>query len=94
MKKWLVWLMVALSMGIGAVAWAQPQIPPTPTGSIYVQDYAGVLTTGTKNKINKLGTKIAEKTKAQVVVVTLNSLGGGGHHPGLFASNAQTVENR
>ena len=76
MKKWLVWLMVALYMGIGAVTWAQPQIPPTPTGSIYVQDYAGVLTTETKNKINKLGTKIAEKTKAQVAVVTLKSLNG------------------
>jgi uncharacterized protein len=76
MKKWLVWLMVALYMGIGAVAWAQPQIPPAPTGSIYVQDYAGVLTAETKTKINKLGAKIAGQTKAQLVVVTLNSLNG------------------
>lgn len=76
MKKWLIWLIVAFYMGISAVAWAQPQIPLAPTGSIYVQDYAGVLTAETKNKINKLGTKIAEKTKAQVVVVTLNSLKG------------------
>jgi uncharacterized protein len=76
MKKWLVWLMLALYMSIGAVAWAQPQIPPAPTGSIYVQDYAGVLNSETKSKINKLGAKIAGQTKAQVVVVTLNSLKG------------------
>lgn len=74
MKKWLVWLMLALYMSIGAVAWAQPQIPPAPLGSIYVQDYAGVLNAETKSKINKLGAKIAGQTKAQVVVVTLNSL--------------------
>lgn len=76
MKRWLIWLIVAFYMGISAVAWAQPQITAAPTGSIYVQDYAGVLKAETKNKINKLGTKIAEKTKAQVVVVTLNSLKG------------------
>lgn len=76
MKKWLVWLMVALYMSVGAVVLAQPQLPPAPTSSIYIQDYAGILTAETKTKINKLGAKIAGQTKAQVVVVTLNSLNG------------------
>ncbi len=71
-----MWLIIAIYMGIGAAAWAQPQVPPAPTGSIYVQDYAGVLSGETKAKINKLGAKIAEQTKAQVVVVTMNSLNG------------------
>lgn len=76
MKKWLIWLVMTIYLGIGAVAWAQPQIPPVPTGSIYVQDYAGVLSGETKAKINRLGAKIAGQTKAQVVVVTINSLNG------------------
>lgn len=76
MEKWLIWLVLVIYLGIGVVAWAQPQIPPVPTGSIYVQDYAGILSGETKAKINKLGAKIAGQTKAQVVVVTINSLNG------------------
>ena len=76
MKKWLIGFMAAIYMLIGAVAWAQPQILPAPTGSVYVQDYAGVLSGETKTKINRLGSKIAKQTKAQVVVVTLTSLEG------------------
>jgi len=74
MKKWLAWLVLGLYMICGGIAWAQPQIPPKPTTSIYVQDYAGVLSAATKAKINNLGTQLAAKTKAQVVVVTLQSL--------------------
>lgn len=51
-------------------------MPPAPASSIYVQDYAGVLSGETKAKINKLGAKIAGQTKAQVVVVTVDSLNG------------------
>lgn len=51
MKKWLIGLIVAIYMVIGAVAWAQPHVPPVPTGSIYVQDYAGVLSGETKAKL-------------------------------------------
>ena len=61
-------------MAIGAIVSAAPAIPPAPVGSIYVQDYAGVLSGETKAKINKLGAKISGQTKAQVVVVVVNSL--------------------
>lgn len=76
MKKWLAWLVLGLYMICGGMAWAQPQIPSKPTTSIYVQDYAGVLSADTKNRINNLGTQLAAKTKAQIVVVTVPSLEG------------------
>lgn len=69
-------MIIAIYTGIGAAAWAAPQVPAAPSGSLYVQDYAGVLTRDTQAKINKLGAKIAGQTKAQVVVVTINSLNG------------------
>lgn len=76
MRKWLISVVVVLYMLLTAVGWAQPQIPPVPTSSFYVQDHAGVLSGETKSKINKLGGKIAAQSKAQVVVVTVNSLNG------------------
>lgn len=76
MKKWLSWLIFVFYLVIQSVAWAQPQIPPVPTSSIYVQDYAGVLSGDTKARINNLGSQVAAKTKAQVVVVTVKSLEG------------------
>lgn len=76
MKKWLIRFMAVIYMVFGAVAGAQPQMPPAPRDSIYVQDYAGILAGETKTKINRLGSKISKQTKAQVVVVTLKSLEG------------------
>lgn len=76
MKKWLAWLVLGIYLTIAAVAWAQPQVPPAPAGSLYVQDYAGVLSNESKSRINSLGSQLAAKTKAQVVVVTVKSLEG------------------
>ncbi len=76
MKKRLAWLVLVGYVLLAAIAWAQPQIPPAPTQSIYVQDYAGVIDSETKSKINSLGSKLAAKTKAQIVVVTVKSLEG------------------
>ncbi len=80
MRKWLARLVLGTYILLatpGAVAAAQPQIPPAPTGnSIYVQDYAGVLSADARNKINRLGSTLATKTKAQLVVVTVNTLDG------------------
>lgn len=74
MKKWLAWLVLGLCLAVGAGAWAQPKIPPAPSSSIYVQDYAGVLSGDTKARINSISGSIAAKTKAQVVVVTIKTL--------------------
>lgn len=76
MKKWLGILFAVLYLFIAATAWAQPKIPSPPTTSIYVQDYAGVLSSETKARINSVSEKLAAKTKAQVVVVTIKSLEG------------------
>ena len=76
MKKWLICLILLVSLICTAAASAAVQIPPVPTSSIYVQDYAGVLSNDSKAKINEIGAKLAEQTKAQVVVVTVKSLNG------------------
>jgi len=61
-------------MMAGSVCLAKTEIPPTPTNSIYVQDYAHVLSNDVKSKINGIGTSLNQKTKAQVVVVTTKTL--------------------
>lgn len=76
MKKWLAWLSLGFYMLCTSLVSAGPQIPPPPATSIYVQDYAGVLSPETKARINNVSTQLAAKTKAQVVVVTLSSLEG------------------
>jgi uncharacterized protein len=46
-----------------------------PTG--YVDDFAGVLTEASRQKISALCSEVREKTGAQISVVTINSLDGG-----------------
>jgi len=76
MKKWFSGLILFVYLLFGAIAGAQPSIPPVPTSSFYVQDYAGVISPETEARINSLGNQLATKTKAQVVVVTLPTLEG------------------
>lgn len=76
MKKYLPFLTAVLLLLLTVTAFAQPQIPPTPTSSIYAQDYAGVLKNETKEQINTISSALAARTKAQVVVVTVNTLEG------------------
>ncbi len=78
MIKRVAWLVLGLYLLLVTVtvAWAQSQIPPAPTQSIYVQDQAGVLDNETKKRINSLGSRLAVKTKAQIVVLTVKSLEG------------------
>lgn len=47
-----------------------------PTSEFYVNDFAGVLSEDTKTYILSNSAALSEKTKAQVVVVTLDSLDG------------------
>jgi uncharacterized protein len=76
MKKRLAWIVFVAYLFVAAVAWAQPQIPPAPTNSIYIQDYAGVVNADTRSRINSIGSQLAAKTKAQIVVVTTKTLEG------------------
>lgn len=75
MKKWLAWLVLVVCFAFGPAAWAGPSIPPAPADSIYIQDYANVVSADSKKRINELGGQLAAKTKAQIVVVTVRSLG-------------------
>ncbi|MDT8902438.1 TPM domain-containing protein [Anaeroselena agilis] len=77
MKKWLACLLLAAFLLTGAAAWAQPAIPPAPTsGSLFVRDYAGVLSEDAKTRINFLGSQLKGKTTAHVVAVVVKSTDG------------------
>jgi uncharacterized protein len=71
----MVILMGHLVTGFPAVS-AAPSIPPVPKTSIYCQDQAGVLKESTTEYINAYSKAIQKKTRAQIVVRTVNSLGG------------------
>lgn len=76
MKKILLWLLLLCQLVFSPLtALAEPQIPPRPTTSIYVQDRAGVLSASTRNTINAYGSALQQKTKAQIVVLTVPALG-------------------
>ena len=47
----------------------------TPTSDFYVNDFANILNMDTKSKIMDIATQIESKTTAQVVVVTVESIG-------------------
>jgi uncharacterized protein len=77
MKKWLAGLLLAAFLLSGAAAWAQPAIPPAPaSGSLFVRDYAGVLSDDAKTRIDFLGSQLKSKTKAHVVAVVVKTTGG------------------
>ena len=52
------------------------KIPAAPTENIYVADYAAMIDDATKNQILAIGGELDKKYKAQIVVVTLDNLGG------------------
>lgn len=78
MKNLLVLLLLTLQLifSWNPLVQAQTALPPKPATSIYVQDYAKVLTSQTKATINAYSAAIADKTKAQIVVVTIPTLDG------------------
>lgn len=77
MKRWLALLLLTFQVFFSSLADAESKIPPKPTsGSIYVQDYAKLLSPETKSTINAVSKDLENKTKAQVVVVTVPSLDG------------------
>lgn len=49
---------------------------PKPTSNFFVNDFAGVIDSDTERQIQSVAVRLYEKSKAQVVVVTINSLEG------------------
>ena len=72
MKKILFFAVLLVSFPL----YAKMQIPQKPTESIYVQDYAGLISKEYRDKINEYGKRLDEKTKAQIIVVTVDTLEG------------------
>lgn len=71
MKKILIILFLLVSL------WCPKALALVePTGSFYVNDYANVLSRDTQEYILEKSVFLANKTKAQIVVVTVNNLEG------------------
>ena len=75
-KLMMLWLLLLQLLGTPLPVFGAAKIPPKPVSSIYVQDLAGVLTRQTVNTINAYGAAVEQRTKAQVVVLTIPSLEG------------------
>ena len=64
----VVILLILLTVNVNAVV--------SPTNDFYVNDYADVLSSETEQYIINTNVNLQEQTGAQVVVVTITSLGG------------------
>ena len=74
-KKLFFLVLIALFIIGSPTADADTSIPPKPTTSIYVQDHAGVLSGTSKRHIQEIGQQLAAASKAQIVVVTVPTIG-------------------
>lgn len=68
-------IILFLGLSINTHVNAQVEIPP-PSNQFYVNDYAGILTAETKDYIFKTSRQYQNNGGPQVVVTTINSLGG------------------
>ena len=76
MKKLAVFaLFFIFTFNLANVVAAEPNIPK-PVGDIYVQDFAGVLDDQEKSELIELGKRLDDATKAQISVLTVDSMEG------------------
>lgn len=75
MRKFLLTGIAIFILTISNFAFAA-KIPTAPTENIYVADYAAMIDDATKNQILEIGGELDKKHKAQIVVVTIDTLGG------------------
>ncbi len=71
----LVLALLLLFISAGA-AHAEENGIPAPSGDIYVQDFADVLSPEQENEIRALGRSLEDRTTAQVAVLTVETTGG------------------
>lgn len=86
MKQWIrqwnnqltifVLLVVMILAGIANGTVQATALPPKPETGIFVQDDAAILSSAEKKWINSLGSQLQNKTKGEVVVVTVKTLDG------------------
>lgn len=76
MKRLAVFaLLLLFTFNFANVVAAEPTIPK-PVGDIYVQDFAGVLNDQEKAELIDLGKRLDDASKAQVAVLTVDSMEG------------------
>ena len=75
MKKILSLLLTILVLFIPIGVWAQEEDIPSPTQNFYVNDFANVLDSQTEQYIMQHSIRLDELTGAQVVVVTVDTIG-------------------
>jgi uncharacterized protein len=74
-RQWVYLLVCAFAVAALFPGLARAQAPNLkPQG--YVNDFAGVLSATTRQKLTALATELDQKTKSQLAVVTVNSLNG------------------
>jgi uncharacterized protein len=69
---------------LGAAAQSEPRFPEPLPGDVPVNDYAEVLSEKQEQRLNQFLTGYADTTSTQIVVVTIQSLGG--EDPNLYAA--------
>ncbi|MBU8918463.1 TPM domain-containing protein [Neobacillus sp. 114] len=75
-KKAISFLLVFLTIFLFAgKAFSEDVQIPEPVGDIYVQDFAHILNDKEKEELQNLGRKVEDQTTAQVVVLTVQTIG-------------------
>lgn len=67
---------VVLALGMLVLPVTAKTTELIPTDRFFVNDFAGVMSNETEEQLYRAGVQLYEKTKAQVVVVTVNTVGG------------------
>ena len=75
-RQLCAFLFVIVSLLALASSAADAAVPPRPAQREYVVDAAGMVRPGDAERIRQIGTELREKTKAELVVVTVDSLDG------------------
>ncbi|WP_082062987.1 TPM domain-containing protein [Paenibacillus sp. IHBB 10380] len=65
---------ILFSILTSTVAWSATEVP-APSGDIYVQDFENLLSQEQENELRRLGRALEDRTKAQIAVLTIPTLG-------------------
>lgn len=70
-----IWAAVLVTLMLMLVGCGETDPLPEPTGN-YASDFADVMTDADEQMVNEAGERLYQKTKAEIVLVTVDSLGG------------------
>lgn len=70
-----VFVIAVLSLLFASFAEALAQIPKKPVENVYIFDYADLIDSSDEDEMRALAKEIEDKSKAEIVVVTVESLG-------------------